>query len=334
MNLIKKFISYFHNTERNVETNFLIIGNGRTGSTWLEFMLNNLPGVQANYEFKIFLNKYKLTKFHIPITLNDIAIIEKLHLYLTDKKAAVLGSKLILDANQFLEEAYFTELYKYFSREKSNIKLIHLHRSYYELFLSWNCRSIYHDLVRRKIPSNIKKHQEVKVKIYISGINKNSDLDLENEYKNDSSNKLKMHYYNDILFRLFSLFYNDLMVQKILQNLDMGVAIPYNEISSNFSRVTTYCGIKASQQDIDYVLKNPETLKLSSLENLIYPSDLFAQHARLLDIKLASVISKKIKIDNILSYEMSSEKIIIHDPDLFDIFSGNKPLWCEFKLIR
>lgn len=118
---------------------FLIVCNGRTGSTWLETMLGCLPEVAVDYELKWNPIGYELLP-HLKVIPNQASCCGDILRGLSDQHP-VVGSKLVLDKRSY-SPSEFSDLHQAIDHD---IRIIHLVRDYYEIVLSWY-RGVYHIL--------------------------------------------------------------------------------------------------------------------------------------------------------------------------------------------
>jgi hypothetical protein len=109
----------------------------RSGSTWLETALGALPDVFTDFEFKCAVT-YQPSAVHYVLTDQTPKITDVLEEM--PSTAPVTGSKFVFDRNLTLREVMFLQ-----AKLGRDVKLIHLTRSYRDVFLSRR-RGLYHRL--------------------------------------------------------------------------------------------------------------------------------------------------------------------------------------------
>jgi hypothetical protein len=121
----------------NRRSKFLIVSNMRSGSTWLETALGALPDVFTDFEFKCAVT-YQPAALHYVLTEQTPKIAEVLERM--PSTAPVTGSKFVFDS-----DLPRREIMRLQEKLGADVKLIHLTRSYRDIFLSRR-RGFYHRL--------------------------------------------------------------------------------------------------------------------------------------------------------------------------------------------
>lgn len=113
-----------------MDKRFLIVSNGRTGSTWLTTLLGGLPDTYTDYEFK-WNPTYPAHDVHYIIP--DASFSCGSALDGLSNEYPIIGSKLVLDLREHTLEEYASIA----ETIESNIRIIHLHRKYTEILVSY-----------------------------------------------------------------------------------------------------------------------------------------------------------------------------------------------------
>ncbi|WP_105168797.1 hypothetical protein [Pseudoalteromonas sp. T1lg23B] len=224
------------------QNKFLIISNGRSGSTWLETMLGQLSDVKVEYEFK-WKPPYDPHPLHIRVDSKDFSC--KKALESISPTAPIVGSKLVFDPRYHTDE----ELLELLETIDPEIKVIHLTRSYVEVFSS----------IMRGKPINI-LNDDVAVEeasILLKTLKSNS---LDDKSESDNSPRTIDHGHCRRLMR--NLLKNDLAVEKLRCRVTNFYSLDYSDIEAQFYALTQFIGSNCSQEDAMSVTKKPVTKKL------------------------------------------------------------------------
>ena len=140
-------------------TYFLIVANPRTGSTWLQLMLDSLPDVKSDFEFK-YSNQDSL-EFLADNTLypnltSNVLSPTYTEILNANIKGKIKGSKLIMDLN--LQSLDLQTLRKLIDPNK--VKIIHLVRNYQDIIESVS-NGMYHVLDKKNVVPGMSNLQSV-----------------------------------------------------------------------------------------------------------------------------------------------------------------------------
>jgi hypothetical protein len=119
----------------NRRSKFLIVSNMRSGSTWLETALGALPDVFTDFEFKCGVT-YQPSAVHYVLTEQTPQVTDVLEGMAST--APVTGSKFVFDRDLTRREIMGLQ-----AKLGQDVRLIHLTRSYRDVFLSRR-RGFYH----------------------------------------------------------------------------------------------------------------------------------------------------------------------------------------------
>lgn len=229
----------------NIEQQFLIVANPRTGSTWLELMLNCLPDVDADLEFKwsnqdnVMLSIDETLTPTLTNPLFSLIFSEALH---SISHGNITGSKLVVDFN--VELPNFDILRR--SLDAKKIKIIHLTRNYHEII-----ESVRHGYVHVKNDSHVgTKNARLLSVLSVDNIHIQP---LDNpEYMPEEM----------LLSALDALFKTDVFF-KSLENEFEYMSVDYSYINQDFYKIARFIGSAVDEAFIPHLLSNPPTKKRS-----------------------------------------------------------------------
>lgn len=265
---------------------FLIIGNGRTGSTWLLMSADQLPDVVAQREIKW---RAPGSQPHRGIAFIDgssrsmrdaIAIANRVQgrPQVRAGAAAIAGGKLIFDPYGYNGQTIFAHLDRIIERD---VKLIALRRSYLEWWLSWKARGVYHDVdIEVMKRTNSLWEQEF---AYLTSREKPRTREIVltaagAPLTDTSAMNDPVHYpLRDAVDDMFMAFSNDLFSEALVRSRG-GLCIDYAEIGSRYSEFADFIGTSSSPAEIDRIAQTPVTRKLDALTtDLVRPTDILVE---------------------------------------------------------
>jgi hypothetical protein len=265
---------------------FLILGNGRSGSTWLLTSLDLLPDVNARQEIKWLDGVSEFRNDAQTVIDRSSSMIEAIEKNAFDPNmpAQVRGSKMIFNPYCFHGPQMFVNLA---SVIEPDIDLILLKRSYLEMWLSWKARGVYHQVDEGADPHSPRSH---------------AMLDAMRQMKDPGTASLVLHHAGKSLAEaagiaypletavddLLQMYVNDLQLIPVVKGRD-GLIVDYAEIPSRLSEVASFIGADVDDQRIHGILAKPQTRKLPSLDHLLSPFDVLAEIAGALDETFHSV---------------------------------------------
>lgn len=259
-------------------TKFLIVGNGRTGSTWLETMLGCLPEVAVDYELKWNPIGYELPP-HLRVIPNRPSGCGDLLLEIGGDHS-IVGSKLILDKRLHSPSEY-ADLHATIDRD---IRIIHLVRDYYDVVLSWY-RGVYHVLNENATSEESDKSSEIYKSI--SGEKSSTEprfveklaylVNYPRDYLRtgdplpilqflnrhglgnfDTTDREMAKFKTDLEYCLA----NDMWAHSLCHSHPHYCSVRYSEIPQDFTSMTRFIGSNASESSIQEILDNPISKKL------------------------------------------------------------------------
>jgi hypothetical protein len=223
---------------------FLIVGNMRTGSTWLETLLGALPDVATEYELK-WRPRYAPLAVHRVLDVNSPTIDQILEEFESD--SPIVGSKLILDPHH-ISSAEFTDLTAKLSPE---IRVIHLTRDPRSIFLSRR-RGVYHQL-NRDGEIHISKHLKVAIE-EADAAGAHVQLSPESVAEPDCYDELAIYVQNDARFAQLRRTHRHYLL------------VDYGEIAKQLPEIARFTGSEAGPDVAAAVLEKSPTVKLPPVE--------------------------------------------------------------------
>ena len=249
---------------------FLLVGNGRTGSTWLQTTLDQIPDVRTRREIKVRMEYQEPHPLHVYVDESTTSITDCIIQACNGTLEAsgsrhVLGSKLIFDPYGFLDPNIFSFLDKIFG---DDISIIFLKRSYASQFLSWKVRGVFHRLnetaineiedIDNSLVDVISTWPEPKLlRLALTDMRKplpTARLDKKVDYVR--------YPLQDAIEDLLVLFYNDLNALAISQKRARHMIVDYEEIDHSFEHIAKYVGSSSSQDTIRRAEARPVTQRL------------------------------------------------------------------------
>jgi len=311
---------------------FLIASNGRTGSSWLQTSLAVLPDVAADYEFKWHPTLYEPQSIHMVIPDGSFSSRAALDQFSAD--ACVVGSKLTLDAHEYLGPGIIEQLGQAIERE---IAIVHLTRNYFDTMLSWRARQVYNVLadpdesritgtmmlpVMKDLTTN--HDPTVNSMCVVRGRIDRWLLDRARQAPKAPSPGTTITYdknasipFDHVVNYLLILFYNDLICRELANRASRTMFLKYGEIESRFGEVAKIVGSEAGAAEIEAVRSNPVTRRLGGLgPDLVRHADAVLRVARCLDEAMDDVIASDKRLEDVWTWSTDHRSAIIHVPGL------------------
>lgn len=222
---------------------FLIVSNMRSGSTFLETLLGGLPGVYTDFEVKL-STPYDPAPTHHVIDANKRTVSE--FLASLDDESPIVGSKLVFD--EFCMTP--AEFKCYWDRIGADVRIIHLTRSYRDVFLSRH-RGFLHKLNEASEHSIGRYLKEAIIK-----------ADMQ------SHSLLSAHRISplDCYQELSSYLLNDAQAYAAREPERAYLLIDYSDIHRRINEIVDFIGSRAKRKLIDGLLEAPPTLKLPAVD--------------------------------------------------------------------
>lgn len=257
-------------------TKFLIVSNGRVGSTWLVTLLGSLSDVYTDYEFK-WRPGYKPKPVHYVIPDETFSVGNALSSL--SETHPVVGSKLVLDPRP-----HATEEYKILGETiEPDVRIIHLHRKYEEIVVSWakpkgapvksGRRKFDGSAIQRAINDGSRRGEPGRLSKVLApafdvmGTKKVSDmvkaLSIRDAYYLAKALATGRLWFPSapLQERLLVLLTNDIWISK-LSARPYYVSVAYDEIPRSLPAIVDFIGSSASAEAIQDALSNPVTEKV------------------------------------------------------------------------
>ncbi len=294
---------------------FLIVGNGRTGSTWLLTNFDRLPDTTARFELK-WASDAQRADAHRTLGLgtNATAAISGAAIA-PSKQASILGSKLILNPYSYYGPKTFSEIGNALD---GDIKLILLKRKYKQTWLSWKARGVYHK-VDETVPT--------------ADAQSNPLLDAMRSMDEPPKQHLVLHHNGPLdvfpgapyplvtaIDDIIQNYANDIQFLRILKN-KTGVVVYYDDIEREFSKLAKFVGSRAAPSDIADIVAKPQTLLLERLDSFLHPGDGLDAISIAFDNAFALAAAGAIDLDSALTWNESG--LLINVPAVENVL---KPL--------
>jgi hypothetical protein len=271
------------------ETRFLIVGNGRTGSSWLLTSLDRLPYVNARHELKWLTEHYKLdARAHFPLdsTTPVSAAIETVTLD-PDAPAVIRGSKLIFDPYWY----YAPEVFKALEGTLGEARPILLKRNYLDIWLSSTARGFYHDVDTEIAPVDAAYNPV----LVATGSAKAPDpvtLVLHHDGAALSDAEGVPYPLETAIDDLIQMFVNDIQSLSLVRKRE-GLVVDYKDIGTRLAEIAAYIGARPNDRVISAIVARPSTRKLPSLSGFLHPAELLEKVASALDAAFAAAVDSQ-----------------------------------------
>jgi hypothetical protein len=255
-------------TRDQSERSFLIVGNGRTGSSWLLTSLDRLPGVNARQELKWRTEHSKFrADAHFALS-SETSVSEAIKRVSDDptSPASIRGSKLIFDPYWFYGPAVFETLS---TSIEDDVGLILLKRDYLETWLSWKARGVYHEVDPTVAPiepatnpmlhamSTMARPETQSIVLHHGGQALSAESGIAYPLETAIDDMLQM-------------FASDVQALALVKARG-GLVIDYRDIAARLPEVAEFIG--AGECDMHGIIAKPQTKKLPSLSHLLHPSE-------------------------------------------------------------
>tara|TARA_R110002110_G_C13379123_1_gene710923 strand:- start:115 stop:1245 length:1131 start_codon:yes stop_codon:yes gene_type:complete len=256
---------------------FLILGNGRTGSSWLTTNFNQLPDVRAHRQIGWRLGdqpdhpqRYSINKSDSMTAIIDAACDSR-----EPTPLHVAGSKFIFQPYTYTHSEIYSQLSECI---EPDIKLIYLKRAYLECFLSWKVRGVAHSIdpaidAKQRIPNVLENHiPQTELRHLV--------LNSRGVPLSDVSGT--PYPVNQAVDDILVMFSNDILARRLVENRS-GKIIDYSRIRDEFTALAAFIGSSATTKICRDIIANPLTQKLPDLSDYLHPSQPLAEIAGLLD---------------------------------------------------
>ena len=245
---------------------FLIVNNERTGSTFLQTSLNQLPGVFTDYEILWPRSsgtgnpdKPIASHRHFGINIfNCRTFLEEMN-----AEAGSVGTRMTLHSSRTNQaHMHVGELEGYIPPE---IRVIHLTRNYFDVLKSQKLR----------LGANILSEHAV---ASLNGDEKQADTENVRQLVRDSDTYKESEYFyfkdlqmEPLMEALTAMISNDLAFIQLTRRADHGMTIDYQEIKDRLSGVADFIGAEATPETVQQIVDKPVTRKLGRLADELMP---------------------------------------------------------------
>lgn len=270
---------------------FLIIGNGRSGSTWLLTSADRFPDTMARREInwrypglpshrtQVHIDGSTASMRQAIATANDITGSPRRN----GVPITVAGGKLIYDLHGFLGPEAFDHIERI---TEPGTKLVALRRSYMEWWLSWKARSIYHELNVEVLKKTNPTTWERELALAADARPMKRELVLTIGGKplaDPAAMDNPIHYpLRNAIDDMLMGFYNDIMSARIARDRG-GMILDYEEIGPRLPEFAAFIGSTVPLQAIEEIRSAPVTNKLELLpHSMVGPSDILPELSALL----------------------------------------------------
>lgn len=230
------------------ESLFLIAGNARSGSTWLETSLGDLPGVFTDLEF---VWRPSFAPQFVHYVIEDEGASFRRALLELSPDARVIGSKFVADPHRLYPIGREHEL---LDALDADIRVIHLTRSYFDMLLSGCARGFVHErnpAAERPAPNS-------------------RMMDLIAESTSASPRRVELDE-ADIAVRLLTMFLNDLLIIDMTRRVRQWTHVSYRDIVPNLHRLGEFIGAPEDGAALTTAIWHPRTRKLAPLDPSLLP---------------------------------------------------------------
>ena len=324
---------------------FLIAGNTRVGSTWVQSSLNSFPGVFSLREIRWKMPYAEpIYPVHNYIEDDTVSISELLESGFISKLEQhqdinVIGAKLKFDPYGFVPPKYFEKL-KTIIEENVFVTLIR--RPYVEIFQTWKLYGIRHlaNLETEKLHIENTKalkssgeldnlclfYEHHKIPLRSNEITLETKTNLKDLFKNTKDKTI--YPLEDAIHDLFVLFYNDIMFLDVMKNAQQFNWINYASIEKDFHGIAKNLlpGLKPEKS-----LQSIQEAPTSKIETCSDDLEKMTNNA-LCEISnylfsLASDIGNgKQQLKSILNFDEISNTILFKGQKIFEICQKYKEL--------
>ncbi len=220
----------------------------RSGSTWLELLLKEVPGVYSDFEVKWAPNMQNYEKIrhdlHIYLTGPHMNVSDELSKRMPE--GDIVGSKLVLDHFDYSDES-LAALKKTIPKD---MKIIFLWRHPTDIILS----------IKRGVSNKLGNHAgNTKME---SELKKMQHIFNDRDYDADFFFFDRRDFLKDIL--LFSR--QHCWCRSLAAHVDDFMEVDYNEVNKRFTEIVRFIGSDAPVAVLDAIKNNPITVKTGPKE--------------------------------------------------------------------
>jgi len=249
---------------------FLIVSNARSGSTWLEMMLGELPDVATDFEFKWRPRRYAPKPLHIVISDGGFSCADAMDRIKGGTSA--VGSKLVLDPR-----VHTAQEYRDLARTiEPGIRVIHLTRDYADTLFSIlrgtdnllregyrrSGSALFETLREQTVPRAATAHRgrfpsfpRWMERLAAAAIPEGIKKGLRTRYRHRAS-VAECRRFLDVMLA------HDQWIAGLSSERGHAMRIDYAAVPARFADVTAFVGSNATNAEREKILEDPPTQKL------------------------------------------------------------------------
>jgi hypothetical protein len=261
---------------------FLILSNPRTGSTWLQTSLGDLPDVAVNYELK-WGPIMHVEPTGVQRTIRDKTVSCRSLLTSISQSSRIVGSKLVLSGAVPIPTEQASDLA---GTIDPDIRIMHLTRPYFDILSSSFGHGAVHLIDRpyleskdagmvQELQSNSQpKLRAIPEKSAQTVIDDVVLYQLARVRRRLGIGKpFRYVPYENIISLLLIFFVNDIALLEVRRRAKQWLHIRYSDVISRFHEIVAFVGSQAEQSRVQYIIEHPVTRKLDAVRG-----DLMANH--------------------------------------------------------
>jgi hypothetical protein len=266
------------------QTAFLILSNPRTGSTWLQTSLGDLPDVAVDYELKWGPTMH-VQPGGVQRVIRDKTASCRSLLANISSSAEVVGSKIVLSGAVPISPEQACDLA---ATIDPDIRILHLTRPYFDMLLSAYGHGAVH-LIERSYSGGKESdmiralHDDSQKKLSAIPAKSQTIIDDVVSYKlarlrarTGIGGPVRLVPYEDIISLLLIFFVNDLALLEARRRAKHWLHIQYSEVARCFQEIAAFVGSRADPDRVQRIIESPITLKLDAVR-----VGLIANHKRI-----------------------------------------------------
>lgn len=313
---------------RDALKHFLIAGNTRVGSTWLETSLDLLSDVRCRREIRWKMSYQALLEIHAYIRASTTSMKEQIALACrvddcTETNLPVaMGSKLKFDPYGFVDGAAFDGLARIIEQD---VIVILLRRSYVDIFKTWKAIGIRHLLNERSV-ARIAQSDPV----LIAAARRQSEpiaarhIDLLHDGRRLATSRWRSlgreafdYPLEEAIADLLVFFCNDIRALQATAHVAERYVVSYREIGSRLHQIADVLGSVASPAEILAVLSDPVMQKIEAEDQVrVRPDGLLHALSVVLDDAFESCLQGKLRPDDLVAHSWEANVTTFRIPGL------------------
>jgi len=308
---------------------FLIISNGRTGSTWLLTSLDQIPDVTARHELK-WPDGTPMRSDAQYVLGTETKIRDAIDAVCSKQMRPVKGSKLVFNPYSYHDESVFAALADIIDEDVATILL---KRRYIETWLSWKARGVYHEVnaavAQKLIADNpmvramqaMEKPQTTHLVLFHNGEALAPFEKGQTPYPLETA-------IDDFL----QFFANDMQALDIVKQRN-GKVVDYASVKQELPEIVRFVGSHSPSLAVENSVRSPLTKKLDPLQDHVHPRAPLVELSDALDEVFAQAANGALDSRDVLQWE-SECKLRITSPAIAAILekygfpvSGGQFVW-------